>query len=276
MTTYKKYGLLGRTLGHSLSPQIHELIFKYTEIEGEYALYPMEPEKVKDFVLGLGSNGLAGINVTIPYKRDVIPFLSSVSAEAEKIDSVNTIMPQELGLKGYNTDYFGVEKMLEFADIEVEGKKVMVLGSGGSARTVVAFLKDKSCDDIMVVSRDKKAAAEKFVGIKTTDYESLNNNHGYEVLINTTPVGMYPNTEGYAVNAKIIEGFSSVADLIYNPAETKLLQMAKENGAKYTNGLYMLVSQAVKAQEIWNGIEIADEIIDKIYEDIKKELQNGK
>lgn len=270
MSEHKKYGLLGRVLGHSLSPQIHELIFKYTELRGEYKLYPMEPECIKDFVLGLREKGFAGLNVTIPYKSDVLPFLGALSDKAQKIGSVNTILPTQERLYGHNTDYFGVEKMLEIADINPSGKKVMVLGSGGSARTVVALLKDIESHDILIVSRDKDAAKEKFTDVKTANYSDLSKKHGYDILINTTPVGMHPKIGDCPLDEEIIKGFGAVVDLIYNPSETKLLQAAKKHGAKTVNGLYMLVAQAVRAQEIWNSVEIDDEIIDKVFTNIKE------
>ena len=269
MTQYRKYGLLGRRLGHSLSPQIHELIFKYTGLEGEYNLYPMEPEAVQAFIKTLKDQGFSGLNVTIPYKNTVMPYLSTISKEAQKIGSVNTILPQEGALKGYNTDYFGVSKMLAAAGIDPKGKKVMVLGSGGSAKTVVALLKDSDCADTLLVSRDKAQAAAKFPDIKTAQYDELSALHGYDILINTTPVGMYPETDACPLTDDIIRGFSAVADLIYNPSQTVLLKKAESFGARTVNGLYMLVSQAVAAQEIWNSIEIEDGIIDMIFDDIR-------
>ncbi len=270
----RKYGLLGRTLGHSLSPQIHELMFKYTELEGEYKLYPMEPEFVGDFILGLRENGFSGLNVTIPYKNEVMPYLDRISDEAKKIGSVNTVLPKGDFLEGYNTDYFGVQKMLGKAGIEVEGKRVMVLGSGGSAKTVVALMHNSGCADILLVSRDKKKAKAKFPDINTCAYADLKKDHGFDVLINTTPVGMYPKTESCPLEDEIIMGFGAVADLIYNPYETVLLKKAKKYGANCVNGLYMLVAQAVKAQEIWNGITIEDCVIDRIFSDIEKEIIN--
>ena len=269
MTQYRKYGLLGRRLGHSLSPQIHELIFKYTELRGEYKLYPMEPEAVEAFVKTLKAQGFDGLNVTIPYKNTVMPYLASISKEAQKIGSVNTILPKEGALEGYNTDYFGVQKMLGAAGIDPSGKKVMVLGSGGSAKTVVALLKDSDCADIELISRDKARAAAKFPDIKTAQYDELRENHGYDILINTTPVGMYPDTDACPLEDDIIKGFDAVADLIYNPSQTVLIKKAAEFGARTVNGLYMLVSQAVAAQEIWNSIKIEDNVIDMIFDGVR-------
>lgn len=275
MNEHKKYGLLGRKLGHSLSPKIHELIFGYTELEGEYKLCPMEPDKIESFVTGIGKGGFSGLNVTIPYKSDVMKYLAFISEEARKIGSVNTILPAANGLQGYNTDYFGVEKMLDMAGIDPRGKKAMVLGSGGSARTVIALLKDKGASDILLVSRDSVRAGAKFPGIKTAAYFELEENHGYDILINTTPVGMYPDTGGCPLAEDVISGFDSVADLIYNPSETVLLKTSRRHGARCVNGLYMLVAQAVKSQEIWNSIKIADSVIDKIYADIKANRSGG-
>lgn len=276
VTLYKKYGLLGRKLDHSLSPQIHDLIFKYTQLEGEYALYPMEPVEIGDFIKGLNNCGFSGLNVTIPYKNDVVPFLDSVSKEAKKIGSVNTILPTMYAINGYNSDYFGVKKMLAHVDNIPTGKKAMVLGSGGSAKTVVTLLKDINCKKIVLVSRDKEKAQKIFSQIKTIDYDEVKSNHGFDVLINTTPVGMYPNIDECSLGEDIICGFSSVVDLIYNPEETVLLKIARRHGIKITNGLYMLVAQAVKSQEIWNDIKISDDVIDKVYYDIMRVFSHDK
>ncbi len=272
MSENRKYGLLGRTLGHSLSPQIHELMFKYTQLKGEYKLYPKEPECVGDFILGLKDNGFSGLNVTIPYKNDVMPYLDRISDEALKIGSVNTVLSTECGIEGYNTDYFGVQKMLQRARIDIEGKKVMVLGSGGSAKTVVALLQNSGCAQIRLISRSANKAIEKFPDVQVKEYVDLKENHGFDVLINTTPVGMYPKVDACPLGDDVIKGFSAVADLIYNPYETVLLKKAKHFGAKHVNGLYMLVAQAVKAQEIWNSITIDDSVIDRIFLDIEKEI----
>lgn len=264
----KSYGLLGRKLSHSLSPKIHELIFKYTMLEGEYKLYPMEPACIKDFVLSLKSNNISGLNVTIPYKKDVLPLLDYISDEARKIGAVNTIQQTPLGLSGYNTDYFGLLRMLCAAKINAANKKAMVLGSGGSALTVVTFLKDAKCKEITLVSRNKDEAKQKFRNINVIAYNELSKNHNYDMLINTTPVGMYPYINDCPLSEDIIQGFAEVIDLIYNPIETKLLRYARKNHLKYANGLYMLAAQAVKAQEIWNDIEIKDDVIKKIYQDM--------
>jgi shikimate dehydrogenase len=227
----------------------------------------MEPCDIKDFILGLRDKGMAGLNVTIPYISDVMSYLASISPEAKKIGAVNTIFPTERGLMGYNTDYFGVKSMLGMAGILVKGKKVMVLGTGGSARTVVTFLKDEGASNVALVSRNKDSARKKFSGVDVLNYTDITSHNTYDVLINTTPVGMYPNTDESPLSKELTQCFPHVADLIYNPAETLLLRYAKECGANYVNGLYMLVAQAVKAQEIWNNISISDDIIDKIYQD---------
>ena len=265
----KRYGLLGRNLAHSISPKIHQLIFKYTKINGEYELYPTEHQKVGSFICNLEKYNISGLNVTIPYKKEIIKYMHVLSDKAEEIGVVNTIHKTTKGLIGYNTDYFGLSKMLECEGMYIQGKSALVLGSGGLARTVVTLLKDKNCADILLVSRNKDLAQKEFSEIETASYHELKESNKYDLLINTTPVGMYPDNNNCPIDEKIIKGFLEVVDLIYNPFETMLLKSAKRNGAKIVNGLYMLVAQAVYSQEIWNGFDISDDIIEKIYSDIK-------
>ncbi|MCK5128756.1 MAG: shikimate dehydrogenase [Clostridiales bacterium] len=267
---HKHYGLLGRKLSHSISPKIHEMIFKHTDLEGDYALYPTEPQDIECFIKHLIEKDISGLNVTIPYKSDVMDFLDDISCEVQKIGAVNTILPTTIGIHGYNTDYFGVKCMLDFAKIECKNKKVMVLGTGGSARTVVALLKDFHAQQITLVSRNKQRTQNIFKDLQVIDYSEINNNHMGDILINTTPVGMYPNIDGCPLDDVIIKSFGEVVDLIYNPIETRLLSIARQNGAKHVNGLYMLIAQAVKAQMIWNDCLISDNVIEDIYNELKE------
>ena len=248
----KKFGLLGEKLSHSKSPDIHKIIFKELNINGKYDLIETPPEDIEKYI-----NEYDGLNVTIPYKETVKPILKSLSKEAKSIGAVNTIYKQ----KGYNTDYFGFKKMLNVKNIKVNNKICVILGTGGASKAVKYYLKNQDAKKVINVSRSKK-------GPNIINYDELKNIDG-DILINATPVGMYPNIKESPVNSKIISKYKVAIDLIYNPLETLFLKIAKKNNLKYVNGLYMLIGQAVKAQEIWNNIETDDKLIEKIYKKIK-------
>lgn len=255
-----KYALIGEKLGHSLSKILHE---KYFEIKGSNSSYDLIEIKKENFDLEfkkLLAKGYDGINVTIPYKKDVIPYLDYLSPEAEKIGAVNTIKPENGRLCGYNTDFFGIIKTFERYKIEIENKDVVILGTGGASaavKTACLHLKAKS---VVFVSRKRKIHD----GILTKTYDDIISG---DVLINATPVGMYPNIDACPIE-KI--NFSAVFDLIYNPEKTLLLRRAAAEGKKAVNGLYMLVSQGIYAQSIWKKIPFEKEINEKVFDEVKK------
>ena len=269
-----QYGLLGGKLGHSLSPKIHELFFKYTGVTGSYELLETELEALPARVEAMRST-FAGSNVTIPHKIAVMPMLDSIAPEAEAIGAVNTIKFTEAGAFGYNTDYFGFGRMLEYNDIAITGKVAVVLGSGGAARAVMKYLADKEAAQIYLVTRDVSSVDEHFLEIapscKVIDYAELESIKG-DVIINCTPVGMYPKVEASPVSAKVCANFEASVDLIYNPVETLFLRQAKEAGKKFVNGLFMLVAQAVAAQEIWQGQQYDSDLIVKIMADLERNI----
>ncbi|MGM0378713.1 MAG: shikimate dehydrogenase family protein [Bacillota bacterium] len=248
----KNFGLLGEKLSHSKSPDIHKIIFKELDINGKYDLIETSPKDIKKYI-----EKYDGLNVTIPYKETVKPILKSLSKEAKSIGAVNTIYNK----KGYNTDYFGFKKMLNVKNIKVNKKICVILGTGGASKAVKYYLKKNNAKKIISVSRSKK-------GKNIIDYNDLKNIKG-DILINTTPVGMYPNINETPVDNEIISKYKVAVDLIYNPLETLFLKYAKKNNLKYANGLYMLIGQAVKAEEIWNNIEIDNILIEKIYKKLK-------
>ena len=250
-----KAGLIGHKLGHSFSPEIHSFLADY-----EYKLYEMEENEVGAF---LKSCPLDAMNVTIPYKKTVMPHLYFISDEAERIGSVNTIVKRSDGLYGYNTDYFGFSYMLKKSGIEVKGKKVLILGSGGASVTVNAVLTDLQASEIAVISRNGE-----------NNYENLDKHSDAEVIVNTTPVGMYPNNGKSPVELNVFKKLTGVLDLIYNPAETRLLYDAKNLGIPYINGLSMLVAQGKRAAEIFTGEEIPDSEIEKIISAIEEKTKN--
>lgn len=269
-----QYGLLGGKLGHSLSPKIHELFFKYTGLEGNYGLLETALEDLPARVETM-SVTYAGSNVTIPHKIAVMALLDGIAPEAKAIGAVNTIKFTEAGAFGYNTDYFGFGRMLEYNEIVITGKTAVVLGSGGAARAVVKYLADKEAAQIYLATRNPEAVDKHFFEIapncKVIDYVALEKLQG-NVIINCTPVGMYPKVDAAPVSAEVCASFGAAVDLIYNPAETLFLKQAKEAGKKCVNGLFMLVAQAVAAQEIWQGQQYDSDLIVKIMADLERSI----
>ena len=250
-----KCGLLGRKLGHSYSPQIHACLGTYS-----YTLFEKEPDEIESF---LKYGDFTGINVTIPYKKDVIPYLDDISAIAQKMGAVNTIIRRPDGtLLGHNTDYQGFISMVKHSGISVRGKKVLVLGSGGASNTAVEALKELGAA-VTVISRRGK-----------NTYENLFLHTDATVIVNATPVGMYPDTGSSPVCLDLFPQLEGVLDLIYNPARTQLLLDAEKRGITTENGLWMLVAQAREAAELFTGTDIADAKIAQIHAKLSTQMQN--
>ncbi len=248
-------GLIGRKLSHSFSPEIHSYLADY-----EYKLYEMEENEVGDFLKNCPLNAL---NVTIPYKKTVMPYLQHISDTALKIGSVNTIVKKADGLWGYNTDYYGFSYMVQKSGIEITDKKVLVLGSGGASLTVKAVLSDMKAGEIVTVSRSGE-----------NNYENLYLHEDADVIVNTTPVGMYPNNGVSPVELNIFKKLSGVLDLIYNPSVTKLLYDAEKLKIPCLNGLSMLSAQAKKACELFLDTEIQEDPTPEIVKNIETKLKN--
>ena len=270
----QKFGLIGGKLGHSLSPAIHKLFFEYTGTNGSYELLETELEQLPQLMQQLRGD-FAGVNVTIPHKLHVMPHLDGIAAEAQAIGAVNTINFTEQGAWGYNTDYFGFGRMLEYNDIAVKGATVTVLGSGGAARAVMKYLADQQAAAIYLVTREPAKVDPHFLTIapqaEIIDYTALEPIRG-EVLINCTPLGMYPKTGVAAVSKAVNASYEASVDLVYNPGKTLFLEQAEHAGKKFVNGLFMLVAQAVAAQEIWQGEKYDSELIVRIMQRLEQEL----
>ena len=247
----KKYGLIGGALGHSYSKTIHEMIGDYS-----YELMPL-PTK-EEFSAFMEKRDFDGINVTIPYKRDVIPYLDHIDPAAGKIGAVNTIVNRDGKLYGYNTDYSGFLYSLSKNNIDIEDKKVLVIGNGGAAKAVNAALRSLSPSELITVKYKKEP------GVITYD-EAAAKHSDADVIVNTSPVGMYPNIDASPIDLTPYTKLSAVVDIIYNPSVTKLLREAGEKGAKTVNGLLMLVAQAVYAHDHFTGKTSPDSITDEIY-----------
>lgn len=261
----KLYGLIGEKLGHTYSPAIHREIMKKINIEGHYGVFPVKRDHLKNVVSGLKALSYNGINVTIPYKTDIMEYLDSLSREAVQIGAVNVVHIGSDGTaKGYNTDYYGFGMTLENSSINIAGETAVILGTGGASKAVLQYLKDGGARNVILVTRDISSARDKYPNEKIITYDDLNTVKNGSVLVNTTPVGMFPDTGKSPISKKYLGNFTSAVDLIYNPAKTLFLREAEEEGLKAVNGLYMLVAQAVKSQEIWNDTEIAENVITEI------------
>ncbi|MGF6376678.1 shikimate dehydrogenase [Clostridiales Family XIII bacterium PM5-7] len=253
----KKFGLIGEKLKHSYSPLIHSKF-------GEYD-YELLETKEEDLEALISSADYGGFNVTIPYKQAVMDFCDELSEQAQRIGCVNTLVRKADGtLVGDNTDYFGFCYLLSAAGIKVEGLKCMVLGSGGSSLTVQTVLEDLGAEEIVVISRNGE-----------NNYENISTHFDSEIIINTTPVGMYPHNGKAPVNLDDFHECVGVVDLIYNPNRTKLVLDAMTKSIPALGGLEMLVAQAKKASEIFQGKEIEDEVISDAVDEVRSETLNA-
>ena len=249
-----KCGLIGERLGHSFSKMIHAELADYS-----YELLELPPEAVEDFVK---NSDLDAFNVTIPYKKDVIPFIDVLSAEAKAIGSVNTIVRKSGKIYGYNTDYFGFSHMIDLSGIEVKGKKAIIFGKRGTAVTANAVLRDKGVSDVVML------------GSCDNTHENRQKYSDYEIIVNATPVGMYPKNGASPTTLSEFPKCICVYDVIYNPSLTALLLEAEEKKIPYVNGLPMLVAQAAKAFEYFTGDTYENGCIEKITDKITKDTLN--
>ena len=256
MDKKKRCGLIGEKLGHSFSPAIHGKLADY-----EYKLYELSPEQVGPF---LEKKEYDGLNVTIPYKKTVIPYCDELTEAARSIGSVNTIVKRPDGtLLGHNTDYDGFMWLLKNAGAQVKGKKAVVLGTGGASVTVQAALRTLGASPVVVVSRSGE-----------DNYENISRHSDAKILVNATPVGMYPKTGVSPVDLDTFTALEGVFDVVYNPAKTQLLLEAEKRGIPCANGLGMLVAQAKAACERFTGKPIDDEKVYTIKAEMERNTRN--
>ena len=249
-----KTGLLGRKLGHSYSPQIHAYLGDYT-----YELFEREPEEVETF---LKNGDFSSINVTIPYKKAVMPYCR-LTETARRMGSVNTILRQPDGtLLGHNTDYFGFASLVQRSGLCVSGKKCLVLGSGGASVTAVAVLKELGARAIVISRKGED------------NYQNLHRHADAAVICNCTPVGMYPGNGTSPIDLDLFPKLEGVLDVIYNPARTQLLLDAESRGLVAENGLWMLIAQAKEASEWFQGKKLPDTLIQTVYDKLRLQMEN--
>ena len=246
-----KFGLIGEHLTHSFSKEIHSFIGDYS-----YEIKEIAPENLEAFIK---EKNFSGINVTIPYKEAVIPYLDYVDERALEIGAVNTVVNKHGKLYGYNTDYYGMKALIERAQIEIKDKTVLIIGTGGTSKTAYKVLGDMGADKILFVSyREVK-------GAYTYDEIYRDFSDKIDVIINTSPVGMYPKNEGMPIDITRFTKLSGLVDVIYNPLRTNLVQTAEKMHIKSTNGLYMLSAQAVFAAEYFGLCKAEEKLCQSVY-----------
>ena len=269
------YGLIGEKLTHSASPFIHEEIYKLVYNKNvEYGLLEIKKTDIHSTLKRCQEERVKGLNVTIPYKSDAMEYMDEISREAKKIGAINTIQFKNGIRQGYNTDYYGFGMMCDSNYVHFNNKKVAILGTGGAAKAVFHYVKDNG-GDITVVTRKHKSDQKLIYGKQVITYDQLEKDSEFDIIINTTPVGMYPNVGVSPISEKIVENSKVIIDLIYNPLETELLRYAIKHNKQAIDGLYMLVAQAIKAQEIWNDIKIDDSVTKEIYSKLRIKLKEG-
>lgn len=251
----KIYGLIGRKLGHSFSVPIHKSFGC-----PDYSLIELEPEELKGF---MENKNFSAINVTIPYKHDVMEFCGHISLEAQDIGAVNTIVNKNGELYAYNTDIYGFQYMMKSAGIGFEGKKVLILGSGGTSHTTRVAARYMKAHEIVIISRSGE-----------DNYENISKHADTDIIVNTTPVGMYPNCPASPIDLDIFKNLSGVVDVVFNPCRTGIILQAEKLGIPHVSGLKMLVAQAKQAEELFFGISIDDNRIEEITAEIKRQTQN--
>ena len=254
-----RYGLIGCPLGHSFSKEIHESLKRYP-----YELKELQPDEVETF---LHQKDFSGINVTIPYKQTVIPYLDQISDRAKAIGAVNTIVNRDGRLYGDNTDFDGMRLALTKAGILLRGKKVLILGTGGTSRTALAVARSLGAKEVFRVSRSGKDGALTYEQVYTRHTDA-------GVIINTTPCGMYPNEDAIPIDLGRFQDLTGVFDAVYRPLRTKLVENARKAGIPADTGLYMLVAQALRAAELFTGEAFPSSAIEEVYTKVLNEKRN--
>lgn len=247
-------GLLGKTLGHSLSPQLHAYFGDYA-----YDLYECAEQDIPQL---LRRRDIRGLNVTIPYKQTVLPFCGRLTDTAGEAGSVNTLLLEDGGIMGDNTDVFGFAATLDRFGICPQGKKVLVLGSGGASKAVQLVLRQRNAR-ITLISRSGE-----------NNYVNLSKHSDAELIVNATPVGMYPESGTAPVDLMLFPHCETVIDLIYNPMKTALLLQAEALGMQAVNGLYMLCAQAKRASELFQGKSLPDAVTEQAYQALAAQMRN--
>lgn len=245
-----EYGLIGEHLPHSFSKEIHEQLAPYT-----YDLHELTPAELDGF---MRAKDFKAINVTIPYKRDVIPYLDEISPSAKEIGAVNTIVNRDGKLSGYNTDMLGMEALIRRIGLDLAGRTVLILGTGGTSHTAQYVARHLGAAKVVTVSRSGRDGSVTYADAPRLYPDAA-------VILNTTPAGMYPNVDAQAIDLSLFPALEGVADVVYNPLRTQLVQQARALGLPAEGGLYMLVGQAVAAVEIFLDRKLEPDALDRVF-----------
>ncbi len=282
-------GLIGNPVGHSISPFIHNTLADKLGINLAYTAFKVDSGEVETAVKGAYALGIKGMNVTVPHKQEVMGALVSVDELAKSIGAVNTLVRVDGGYKGYNTDYLGIKRQLVCDGIDITGREVIILGAGGASRAVTFMCATTGADRVYLLNRSVDKAEQLADDVNTyvgrmcvtamplDGYRKLKgykDGSGYKyIVIQTSSKGLYPDVDGTPVEDEAFyDMVEAAADIIFNPSETRFMRMVREHGAKAYNGLEMLLYQGVAAFELWNDLEVPDEMCRELYELMKKEM----
>lgn len=257
-------GLFGYPVGQSMSPNMHNAAFQTLSLNYAYAAFPIRPGQLQEAVHGIRALGFRGVNVTIPHKVEIMRYLDEIDDEAREIGAVNTVVNRDGVLVGYNTDGPGfVRSLLEETQVNLSGKRVLILGAGGAARAVAVSLARNGVQHITIANRSRDKAVDLASHVKIhTDVEAIELDQvdarrleDIDLLINTTSIGMYPELDGLPISSEYLHSGLLVSDLIYNPLETRLLREARQIGASTHNGMGMFIHQGALAFQLWTGCD---------------------
>lgn len=276
-------GLIGNPIKHTMSPTIHNNLASMLGIDLVYVPFQVEEDKVGDAIKGAYALNILGLNVTVPHKSAVIPYLCDIDELAKGIGAVNTLVRTEDGYKGYNTDILGLYRAMQTDGVSLEDEDVIVLGAGGAGRAVTfmcatkgagkVYLLNRSLDKAKAIAADvnRTLGCDKVEAVAISEYSRLPKNK--YIVIQSTSVGLAPNVDDVVIDDEAFyENVKVGYDLIYNPAATRFMKLCKEAGAPAYNGLKMLLYQGVAAFELWNDCKVSEADADKIYELMKQEL----
>ncbi|MCL2864198.1 MAG: shikimate dehydrogenase [Lachnospiraceae bacterium] len=264
-----KLGLLGKQLSHSLSPEIHNFLLKKQGFIGDYQTYALNEQELPYVLSKMANENILGLNVTIPYKETLFQMVDHLDEHARAIGAINTIHFKDGITYGYNTDYLGVIGMFKKAHVTLKGKDITILGSGGAAKALVYAFQQEKAKHITVAARNQEACLalqRLFPYIHICDFSHITKG---DLIVNTTPVGMFPHVANSPVDRNVLTQFAIAGDIVYNPFLTKFLTLAKKEGLTIVTGLMMLVDQAIAAEEIWLGKQIDDTLGNEIHDRLK-------
>jgi len=269
-----KLGLVGKSLSHSLSPRIHSYLFEKLGILGTYVKYEVSESEVSNIIPRMMRENILGLNVTIPYKEALFHLVDECDHHAKKIGAINTIKIKDGISYGYNTDYLGVIHMFRNVNVSLQGKDIVILGSGGSTKALIYAFHLEDAVSITVAARNpesSQALKQHFPFIELRDLnELISKPFEGDIIINTTPVGMFPKIDESPVPESTLTNFKVAGDIVYNPLMTKFLTLAKKQNLKVVTGLSMLINQAIAAEEIWLDQKIDYEISGEIENFLQK------